>query len=131
MYAEAYDLIRDILEDEQLNAFIKKSTGKKLAIIDAGPPVTTPAAGILFVGGEIANPDNQMQKVRYNVPFALPYWDAKAMRRCHEFLDIAVEAFYAHKRGRNFVISVDPALMEDDPESQWWTVALRVTIAIF
>lgn len=131
MYTEAYDLLREILADERLNAYLKASTGKSLAVIDAGPLVVAPAAGILFVGDAIAKPDNQMQKARYDVPFALPYWDASAMRRCHAFLDVAVEAFYAHKRGRNFVTALEAVLMEDDAESGWWRVVLRASIAIF
>ena len=46
MYKEAYELIREILEDEKLNEFVKRTTGKRLAIIDSGPKVTFPAAGI-------------------------------------------------------------------------------------
>lgn len=135
MYGEAYELIREILEDEKLNEFVQRSTGKRLAVIDSGPQVTMPAAGIVFRGGEIAEPGNHMQEVQYDVPFALPYFGADAMRRCHEFLDVAVEAFFAHERvtagRRNFVLRAEPMLVENDPEEKWWTVAIRVTVSIF
>lgn len=135
MYKEAYELIREILEDDKLNEFVQKTTGKRLAIIDSGPKVTFPAAGIMFRGGEISRPDNNMQEVQYDVPFGLPYFDANAMARCHEFLDVAIEAFFAHERltggHRNFVKRVEPLLVEDDPEEKCWTVAVRATIAIF
>lgn len=135
MYKEAYELIREILEDEKLNEFIQKTTGKRLAIIDSGPKVTFPAVGIMLHGGEISRPDNNMQEVQYNIPFGLPYFDANAMARCHEFLDVAIEAFFAHERltegRRNFVKRVEPLLVEDDPEEKCWTVAVRATIAIF
>ena len=52
MYKEAYELIREILEDDKLNEFVHKTTGKRLAIIDSGPKVTFPAVGIVFRGGE-------------------------------------------------------------------------------
>ena len=81
MYKEAYELIREILEDDKLNEFVQKTTGKRLAIIDSGPKVTFPAAGIMFRGGEISRPDNNMQEVQYDVPFGLPYFDANAMAR--------------------------------------------------
>ena len=135
MYKEAYELIREILEDEKLNEFVKRTTGKRLAIIDSGPKVTFPAAGIVFRGGEISRPDNTMQEVQYDIPFGLPYFDTNAMARCHEFLDVAVEAFFAHERltggHRNFVKRVEPLLVEDDPEEKCWTVAVRATISIF
>ena len=94
MYKEAYELIREILEDEKLNEFVKRTTGKRLAIIDSGPKVTFPAVGIVFRGGEISRPDNNMQEVQYDIPFGLPYFDANAMARCHEFLDVAIEEFF-------------------------------------
>ena len=55
MYKEAYELIREILEDDKLNEFVHKTTGKRLAIIDSGPKVTFPAVGIVFRGGEISH----------------------------------------------------------------------------
>ena len=135
MYKEAYELIREILEDDKLNEFVHKTTGKRLAIIDSGPKVTFPAVGIVYRDGEISRPDNNMQEVQYDIPFGLPYFDANAMARCHEFLDVVIDAFFAHERltegRRNFVKRVEPLLVEDDPEEKWWTVAVRATIAIF
>lgn len=139
MYVEAYSLLREILEDEELNQYVKDSTGKRLAIIDSGPMTTTPAASISFVGGTINRGENSMQGTEYTVTFLMPYWGADGMKKCHALLDVAVEAFFAHElrepagrnQRRNFVLRVNPTLMEEDPEKKWWIVALQVTISIF
>ena len=136
MYVEAYELIREILEDEELNDFVLRTTRKKLAVIDSGPQVTVPAAGIFFIGGEISRGENTVQEAEYRVAFVLPYWGENGMRLCHEFLDVAVRAFYAYERPRdpgrsNYVLRLDPFLAEDDPEKQWWTVGVRVFVSIF
>lgn len=139
MYVEGYELILEILQDEELNAFVLDKTGKKLAVIDSGPQVTTPAAGIFFQGldvGQIAD-RNTLYRVGYNVVFALPFWGTEGMRLCHEFLDKAIDAFLSHRRessvpGRaNFIESVQPLLVEDNAEKEWWTVAVRATVAIY
>ena len=137
MYVEAYELVREILEDEELGQYVLRTTGKRLAVIDSGPQVTVPSAGVAFVGGEVSRSENAMQTADYDVTFALPYWDADGMRLCHGLLDVAVEAAFAHEqreegRGRrNFVLRASPSLMEEDPEEKWWTVGLRLTVTIF
>ena len=40
MYREAYNLLREVLDDDQLNEYIFTGTGKHLAVIDAGAKVT-------------------------------------------------------------------------------------------
>ena len=136
MYKEAYELIREILDDEQLNRYVLESTGKALAVIDSGPQVTMPAAAIVFNGGEISRAENSMQTVEYDVPFALPYWGADGMRKCHDFLDVAMDAFFSHEqRGetgrRNFIVKANPFMMEEEPEEKWWAVTIKVTVSIF
>lgn len=139
MYSEAYSLLREILEDEELNQYVKDSTGKRLAVIDSGPMTTTPAASISFVGGWVNRGENTMQETNYMVTFSMPYWGADGMKKCHKLLDVAVEAFFAHEmrepagrnQRRNWVLLVNPSLMEEDPEKKWWIVALQVTISIF
>ena len=138
MYVEAYELIHEILEDEELQAYVKDSTGKRLAVIDSGPRVTAPAASIAFMGGSISRGENAMQDAEYDVTFAMPYWGADGMKKCHGLLDVAIEAFFAHEqregggaRRRNFIKTVNPLMMEEDPEAKWWVVTLRVTATIF
>jgi len=136
VYKEAYELIREILYDEQLNRYVLESTGKALAVIDSGPQVTMPAAAIVFNGGEVSRAENSMRTVEYDVPFALSYWGTDGMRKCHEFLDVALDAFFSHERRdstgrRNFVVKVHPFMIEEDPEEKFWLVTLRVTVSIF
>ena len=136
MYKEAYELILEILDDEKLNKYVLETTGKALAVIDSGPQVTMPAAAIVFNGGEVSRAENSMQTVEYDVPFALPYWGADGMRKCHDFLDVALDAFFSHEQRdstgrRNFIVKVNPFMMEESPEEKFWGVTLRVTVSIF
>lgn len=136
MYKEAYNLIIEILKDEQFNDYIKKNTGKTLAIIDAGANLTTPSASITFEGGEILRAENVMQDVVYNISFALPFWSVDSMKKCHDFLDEAIDTFFAHEQRvlstrKNFVTKISPSIVEEDTEKKLWTVNLRVTVTIF
>lgn len=139
MYLEAYEFIKEVLDDEALNKWIIDKTGKALTVIDSGPQVTTPAAGILFRGedfGQIAD-RSAVYRCGYDVIFALPFWGADGMRLCHEFIDVAIDAFMSNRRasnveGRNnYVTKIYPTLVEDDAEQQWWTIGLRVYVSIF
>lgn len=136
MYSEAYSLLREILDDVALNDFVFHETGKHLAIIDAGAQITIPAANITFMGGEISNSDNVMQTARYNVAFMLPFWGDNALMKSHEFIDIAVHAFFDHEQrespGRiNRVLRISPSITEFDEDSELWTVAFDVAVSIF
>ena len=136
MYTEAYELLREILDDEELNAFVVRETGKHLAVIDAGARITTPSAAITFGGGETSYADNTPHEVRYRVDFALPDWSADALRKSHEFLDVAIKAFFEHEQRNNpvrvnRVKSVNPSIRELDEESEIWTVAFDVTVLVF
>lgn len=134
MYIEAYDLIREILGDAELEAHVLRTTGKGLTVIDGGPQVTTPAAVITFLGGDISRGENTRQDVSYRVTFAMPYWGADGMRRCHELLDVAIEAFFEHEirsgnACRSYIKRVDPTLVEEDAEGKWWNVGLSAVVS--
>lgn len=139
MYVEAYELIHEILEDEELNKYVKETTGKRLAIIDSGPATTAPAASITFVGGAVNRSENTLQHTDYTVTFSMPYWGADGMKKCHRLLDVAMEAFFAHEvrepagrnQRKNYVVTMNPSLIEEDPEAKWWIVSLQATISIF
>ena len=136
MYVEAYELLREILEDEELNAYIFNITGKHLAVINAGAQVTIPSARITFEGGEISCSDNTSQDTRYSVEFALPFWGDDALELSHEFLDVAVRAFFEHEQRDNpirinRVVRINPSISEFNEESELWTVAFDVTVSVF
>lgn len=136
MYSEAYELLREILDDEALNSYILHETGKHLAVIEAGARSSIPSASISFRGGQTSYSDNTSNEVMYTVDFALPYWGADALRKSHEFLDVAVKAFFEHEQRFNPVRvnrikSVNPSITEQYEDSELWTVAFDVTVLIF
>ena len=136
MYTEAYELLREILDDEALNDYVFSETGKHLAVIDAGAQITTPSAKITFSGGEISQSDNVMQIANYNITFVLPSWSADALSKSHEFLDVAVKAFFEHEMRDNpvrinRVLRISPSIIEEGEESELWTVAFDVAVSIF
>lgn len=129
-------MLREILDDEKLNDYVKKETGKHLAIIDAGAQITIPAAKITFTGSSITFSDNTKQEANYNIAFILPFWGADALRKSHEFLDVATLAFFEHEQRDNpikvnRVIRLRPSIIEQGEESEVWTVALDATVSIF
>ena len=136
MYKEAYELLREILDDEILNDYVKNLTGKHLAVIDAGAQITTPAVKITFVGGEISRADNAMQTVRYNIAFFLPFWGTDALEMSHDFMDVAIQAFFDHEQRTNparvnRVLRIVPSIVEEAEDSELWTVAFDATVSIF
>ena len=136
MYVEAYELLREILDDGQLQDYVYRETGKHLAVINAGAQITIPSARIVFGGGDITCSENISQDVRYQVEFALPFWGDNALERCHEFIDVAVKAFFEHEQRDNpirvnRVIRLNPSITEQNEESELWTVAFEVTVSIF
>ena len=135
MYTEAYELLREILDDEALNQYIFNETGKHLAIIDAGAKITIPSATITFGGGETSYADKS-HEVRYTVDFALPFWGVDALIKSHEFLDVAIKAFFEHEQRNNpvrvnRVKTVNPSINEQGEESELWTVTLDVAVLVF
>lgn len=136
MYTEAYELLREILDDEALNQYILHETGKHLAVIDAGVKITIPSATITFGGGETSYADNTSHEVRYTVNFALLFWGVDALRKSHEFLDVVIKAFFEHEQRNNpvrvnRVKSVNPSIVEQNEESELWTVTLDVVVLVF
>lgn len=136
MYLDAYELLVEILKDEILNEFVFEETGKHLAIIDAGAQITIPAVKITFEGGETSYADNTAHEVRYTVSFALPFWGADALKKSHEFLDVAMGAFFGYEQRLNpvhiyRVQSVNPSIIEQNEESEVWTITFNVTVLVF
>lgn len=136
MYLEAYELLREILADKALDDFVFNETGKHLAVIDAGAQITIPSANIMFTGGATSYADNTAHEVGYKVEFALPFWGDDALRKSHEFLDVAIKAFFGYEQRinpihSNIVKTVNPSISEQGEESEVWTVAFDVTVLIF
>ena len=79
-----------------------------------------------------------MQSARYNVAFSLPFWNDYALSVCHDFLDVAVRAFFEHELRvnpnplqRNKVLRLSPSIVEKNDDADLWTVAFEVTVSIF
>lgn len=131
MYREAYNLLREILDDEQLNKYIVKSTGKHLAVIDAGAKVSAPCVSINLNGGSFTRRSNSNSEIDYLISFALPFWGADAFIRCLEFVDFALPIFFDYRDKRNFILRANPSINELDAEnSQLWTVDILVTVSV-
>ncbi len=131
MYREAYNLLREVLDDDQLNEYILTGTGKHLAVIDAGAKVTAPCASINLNGGSITRKSNSSTEIEYLVSFALPFWGADAFIRCLDFIDFAIPIFFDYRDKRNFILSANPSINEVDAEnSQLWTVDILFTVSI-
>ena len=134
MYSDAYDLVREILDDEQLNHYIRNLTGKHLTVIDSGPQVDTPAAKIELTGGEFNRKINTDREVNYTVSFAMPFWGADAFKQCISFLDIVLPIFFAYGSGqdnRNIITRAVPSISENDPEKDFWIISINLTIKVF
>ena len=132
MYREAYNLLREILDDEQLNEYIFTETGKHLAVIDAGAKVTAPCVSINLNGGAVTRKSNSSTEIEYLVSFALPFWGADAFLRCLDFIDFSLPIFFDYRDKHNFVLKANPSINEFDAEnSQLWTVDILFTVSIF
>ena len=132
MYREAYNLLREILDDEQLNQYIFSETGKHLAVIDAGAKVTAPCVSINLNGGAVTRKTNSNTEIEYLVSFALPFWGADAFIRCLDFIDFSLPIFFDYRDKHNFVLKANPSINEFDAEnSQLWTVDILFTVSIF
>lgn len=132
MYREAYNLLREIIDDEQLNQYIFNETGKHLAVIDAGARVTAPYVSINLQGGSFTRKTNSSVDIDYLVTFALPFWGADAFIKCIDFIDFALPIFFDYRGKRNFILRADPSINEFDAEaSQLWTVQILLTVSAF
>ena len=126
------------MNDQYLQDFVFNATGKHLAIINAGAQITSPSVTVSFLGSEVTNSDNIMQSARYNVAFSLPFWGDDALLVLHDFLDVAVLAFFEHELRvnpnplrRNKVLRLSPSIVEPNDDSDSWTVAFEVTVSVF
>lgn len=132
MYKQAYELIREILEDASLNDYILDETGKHLALIEAGAKISVPSASIYFSGGAYTRRSNSSSEIAYTVSFALPFWGADAFTRCLDFVDFIVPVFFDYKDKHNFILSAEPSINEVNEEgSQLWTVDFLLTVSAF
>ena len=131
MYSQAYKLVREILEDEELNAFIFEETGKHLAIIDAGAQITTPAALISFAGGDFSRRDNTSTEVEFTVSFLMPYWGDTAFTSCLKFLDFVIPVFFAYSDAGAYIVNASPAIHEPDDVSEQWSIDITLTVKVF
>lgn len=114
------------------------NTGKHLAVINAGAQITSSSVTVSFLGSEVTNSDNIMQSARYNVAFSLPLWGDDALLVCHDFLDVAVRAFFEYELRnnpnplrRNKVLRLSPSIVEPNDDSDSWTVVFEVTVSVF
>lgn len=133
MYRQAYDLIREILDDEQLNQYIKDATGKALSVISAGPQVDTPAVKIALNGGEFNRSSNTIREVNFSVIFSFPFWGDDALELGIDFIDFALPIFFNYgsgKNNKNVIVRATPSINEIDPEADFWTVNFNLTIKI-
>ncbi len=131
MFSEIYSLIRDILNDTELNDYIFKLTGKNLAVIDAGAQVTSPSAKILFNGGEITRASNTKQAVSFVVSFMLPFWNAEAFSDCLNFIEFVIPICFNYSTDNGgFISSIIPSISENS-DNNFWVVNLNFTAFSF
>ena len=132
MFKEAYQLVREILADEQLNAHIAEVTGKHLAVIDAGVKVSAPCAAISVNGGSCSRRTNSNAEIGFIVSFILPFWGTDAFMKCIDFVDFALPIFFDYKDRHNFILRAAPGIYEPDKVgSQFWTVDFLLTVSAF
>lgn len=132
MYRKAYDFVREILDDSQINDYVHTLTGKNLAVIEAGAKVTSPSAQIIFSGGNTTRRNNTSSEVSFDVEFLLPFWGADAFTRCLDFIDTVIPVFFDYREARYFISRIDPAIHEpDELLSQIWRVTLTFSVTIF
>ena len=131
MFRKAYDFIRDILNDKQIDDYIWDFTCKHLAIIDAGAKVTVPAAQISFAEGRSSRRGNTAVEAAFNVDFALPFWGADAFAKCLDFVDFVIPVIFDYREQNAFVSHVASNILEpEELSSQIWHVQLSISISI-
>lgn len=132
MYREAYNLLREVLDDDQLNQYIFTETGKHLVVIDAGVKVTAPCVSINLNGGSLTRKSNSSTEIEYLLSFTLPFWGTDAFTRCLDFIDFTLPIFFDYRDKHNFVFRANPSINEIDAEnSQLWTVDILFTVSVF
>ena len=101
MYSEAFNLLCEILDDQQLNDYIKEITGKNLTIINSGVQIDTPAARIALTGGDYTRSINTNGEVNFSVAFDMPLWNDNAFEQAVDFLDYVIPIFFSYGSGLN------------------------------
>ena len=133
MYSEAFNLLREILDDQQLNDYIKEITGKNLTVINSGVQVDTPAARIALTGGDYTRSMNTNREIDFSVAFDMPLWNDQALEQAVNFLDYVMPIFFSYGSGRNnknIITHASPVIHEIDPEKDFWTITINLTIKI-
>lgn len=131
MFRKAYDFIRSILNEKQVDDYILTLTNKHLAVLDAGAKVTVPSAQISFAEGRSSRRANTAVEVAFNVDFALPFWGNDAFAQCLGFVDFIVPALFDYREQFAFVSHVASNILEpEELSSQIWHVLLSISISI-
>ncbi len=133
MYSEAFNLLCEILDDQQLNDYIKEITGKNLTIINSGVQIDTPAARIALTGGDYTRSINTNGEVNFSVAFDMPLWNDNAFEQAVDFLDYVIPIFFSYGSGlnnKNIITRASPVIHEIDPEKDFWTITINLTIKI-
>ncbi len=130
MYKEAYSLLREILNDEELNNYIFESTGKYLTVIDAGAKVTTPAVSISLSGGSSSRRSNTKAEVDYLLSFALPYFGDDGFEKCLDFLDFLMPVIFEYRRDISFVKTASPSITEQDGNKDIFVIDINLTVEV-
>lgn len=130
MYKEAYLLIREALDDEQLNQYVFENMGKNLAIINAGAQITTPAANITLSGGTQSRRSNTSNSVEYLISFAMPFFGSDAFDKCLDFIDFAIPIFLEYRTKTEFIRIINPSIIEKDSERDFWIINFNITVEV-
>lgn len=129
MFKHAYSLIREFLDDEELQHFFVENTGKHLAVINAGAQVTSPTAKISLNSGEVSRKSNTNNDLVFSVSFAIPFFGSDAFERCIDFVDFVAPICLDYKTKHTFIKYVTPSIIELDNENDFWVVVLNISIS--
>ena len=130
MYKEAFELVQEVLQDQEINSYISENTGKNLAVINAGAQITTPSATITFSSGETTRAINTKKEVGYNVSFALPFWGNDAFDKCIDFLDFVLPIFFEYRTKNCFIKNAAPSVVEQDSERKFWFISINTILEV-
>ena len=129
MYKQAYSLIREILDDDEFQQYVKDCTGKHLSIISTGVQVNAPAAGIALSSGTYTRKSNTKGEVGYTITFVLPFFGADAFEQCLDFVETFINISFQYKTDNNFILDAVPNI-EIDSERNFWTININLTVEV-
>lgn len=135
MFIAAYDLLNEILDDEELHDWIKFNTGKDLSVNNAGKVLSYPCVEYVLNSARVRNYSNSMQDADYDVNFYIPLFGLDAQAKLHAFLDVITRVFYGYEvysQGNNkvHVRYLDIAIERYD-DAKIWVVKASVSIAMY